>query len=96
MELRVKNESQDNIIQTLATSLRNFKTQVRQITSLINNRPLGMLRSNTEPNSKKGKKEHPKAITFRNGKEIKNVEKDLDYSKNKEMGKKEAEKIQQK
>ncbi|XP_062075567.1 uncharacterized protein LOC133779647 [Humulus lupulus] len=65
-EYIVKNEA---IIQSQAASLRNLENQVGQLANELRNRPHGTLPSDTE-NPRSIGKEHCKAVTLRNGKEL--------------------------
>ena len=59
-------QSQSQMIQSQAVSLRNLENQLGQLANALNNRPQGTLPSNTENPRREGK-EQCKAITLRNG-----------------------------
>ncbi|GMN56093.1 hypothetical protein TIFTF001_025214 [Ficus carica] len=62
-------QNQSAIIQSQAASLRTLENQVGQLANALSNRPQGSLLSDTE-NPKRDGKEHCKAITLRNGRQI--------------------------
>ena len=62
-------QNQSAIIQSQAASLRTLENQVGQLANALNNRPQGSLPSDTE-NPRRDGKEHCKAITHRNGRQV--------------------------
>ncbi|XP_024020121.1 uncharacterized protein LOC112091245 [Morus notabilis] len=65
-------QNQSALIQNQVASLRNLENQMRQLANALNSHPTGALPSNTEDPRHEGK-EHCKAITLRNGKEVEQV-----------------------
>ncbi|KAL3503960.1 hypothetical protein ACH5RR_033801 [Cinchona calisaya] len=65
-ELDRKTEEHKRDYENLKASTRNLEIQLEQVARLNNERPLGMLPSDTIPNPK----EQCKAITLRSGKEL--------------------------
>ncbi|XP_024027611.1 uncharacterized protein LOC112093437 [Morus notabilis] len=66
-------QGQAALLQSQAASLRTLENQVGQLANVLSNRPQGSLLSDTENPRRDGKeqcKEHCKAITLRNGREI--------------------------
>ncbi|XP_024022362.1 uncharacterized protein LOC112091881 [Morus notabilis] len=66
-------QGQAALLQSQAASLRTLENQVGQLANVLSNRPQGSLPSDTENPRRDGKeqcKEHCKAITLRNGREI--------------------------
>ncbi|GMN27519.1 hypothetical protein TIFTF001_041048, partial [Ficus carica] len=62
-------QNQSALIQSQAASLRTLENQVGQLANVLSNRPQGSLPSDTE-NPRRDGKEHCKAITLRNGRQI--------------------------
>ena len=62
-------QNQSAMIQSHAASLRNLENHMGQLANALNSRPQGSFPSDTE-NPKREGKEHCKAITLRNGREI--------------------------